>query len=70
VTAELVGSFRWLARFASGPRLAPTPALNLGMFLSGAAMLALTFAWPKHCYPFVWTSLVLILEPVNCWLVQ
>jgi hypothetical protein len=67
-TAELVRSIRWLAWFASGPRLAPTPALNLGMFVSGAAMLALTLAWPKYCYPFVWTSLVLILEPVNCWL--
>jgi hypothetical protein len=29
--------------------------------------LALTLAWPTYCYPFVWTSLVLILEPVNCW---
>ena len=67
-TSELVGSFRWLARFASGPRLAPTPALNLGMFLGGVAMLALTLTWPRYCYPFVWTSLLLILEPVNCWL--
>jgi hypothetical protein len=67
-TAELVSSFRWIDRFASGPRLVPTPALNLGMFLGGAGMLALTLAWPKYCYPFVWTSLVLILEPMNCWL--
>ena len=67
-TAELVSSFRWLERFAAGPRLAPTPALNCGMFLGGAAMLALTLAWPRYCYPFVWISLVLILEPLNCWL--
>src|ERR1043165_6812455 len=64
-TAELARSFRWLERFASGPRLQPTPALNLSLFLSGVAMLALTLAWPKYCYPFVWTSLVLILEPLN-----
>jgi hypothetical protein len=38
------------------------------MFFSGAVMLALTLAWPKVCYPFVWTSLVFILEPLNCWL--
>src|SRR5436309_2672052 len=28
----------------------------------------LAVAWPKCCYPFVWTSLVLILEPLNRWL--
>lgn len=68
VTAELVGSFRWMQRFASGPRLRPTPAVTGGMFLGGIAMLGLTLAWPRYCYPFVWTSLVLILEPLNCWL--
>ena len=31
-------------------------------------MLALTLAWPRYCYPLVWTSLVLMLEPLNCWL--
>src|SRR5512137_2447525 len=67
-TAELVGSFRWVQRFAAGPRLSPTPAVNLGLFLGGAAMLTLTLAWPKYCYPFVWTSLVLMLEPLNGWL--
>ena len=67
-TTELVSSFRWLERFAAGPRLAPTPALNLGLFLGGGATLTLALAWPKYCYPFVWTSLVLILEPLNCWL--
>jgi hypothetical protein len=42
--------------------------LNGGLFLGGAAMLALALAWPRLFYPFVWTSLVLILEPLNCWL--
>jgi hypothetical protein len=67
-TAELVRSFRWMERLSAGPRLRPTPAVNRGMFLSGAVMLALALAWPKVCYPFVWTSLVFILEPLNCWL--
>ncbi len=67
-TAELVGSFRWLARSASGPCVAPTRALNLGLFLGGTAMLALTLLWPRYFYPFVWTSIVLILEPLNQWL--
>ncbi len=67
-TAELVGSFKWVERLAAGPCVRPTRALNSGMFLAGAAMLALTLAWPRVCYPFVWTSLVFILEPLNSWL--
>jgi hypothetical protein len=67
-TAELVRSFRWMDRLAARARVRSTAALNLGMFLVGFVMLALTLAWPKVCYPFVWTSLVLILEPVNRWL--
>jgi len=67
-TAELARSLRWMGRLAAGPRLRPTPGVNLSMFLGGAAMLALALVWPKICYPFVWTSLVFILEPLNCWL--
>jgi hypothetical protein len=67
-TAELARSFGWMARLASGPRIRPTPAINFGMLLGGGVMLALTLTWPRYCYPFVWTSLVLILEPLNCWL--
>jgi hypothetical protein len=67
-TAELVRSFGWMSRLAAGPRLQPTPALNRGMFLAGTVMLTLTLAWPKVFYPFVWTSLVFILEPLNGWL--
>jgi hypothetical protein len=28
----------------------------------------LVMAWPKIFYPFTWTSLVLIFEPVNYWM--
>jgi hypothetical protein len=67
-TAELVRSFPWMARLAAGPRILSTPTINLVMFLGGGAMLALTLAWPRYFYPFVWISLLLILEPLNCWL--
>jgi len=67
-TAELARSFRWMERFGAGLRLRPTPGVNLGLFLVGTAMLALVLVWPKVFYPFVWTSLVFILEPLNCWL--
>jgi len=39
-------------------------ALSVGLFLTGLAMLASTFVWPKYCYPFVWVSAALILEPL------
>ena len=67
-TAELVRSFLSTGRFADGPRIQPTRALNLGLVLAGISMIGLTLAWPKYCYPFVWTSLVLLLEPLNRWL--
>ncbi len=67
-TAELASTWRWMKRFATGPRIPSSPALNLGLFLGGLAMAALTFYWPKYCYPLVWTSLLLILDPLNCWL--
>jgi len=53
-TAELARTFRWVDRFANGPRVPTTPLTTLGLFVSGAAMLLLTLAWPKYCYPFVW----------------
>jgi hypothetical protein len=67
-TAELVGTLKWIGRFADGPHIQKSGTLVAGIFLGGTAMLMLTLAWPKYCYLFVWTSLVLILDPVNRWL--
>ncbi len=67
-TAELVRSFSWVERFAVGPRIKPTPGLCTGLFLIGLVMLVLTLQWPQKFYPFVWTSLALMLEPLNRWL--
>lgn len=67
-TAELARTFGWTERFGSGPRVRPTPILNFGLLLIGLGMLGMTLAWPKYCYPMVWTSLALILEPLNSWL--
>src|SRR5213076_567553 len=61
-TAELVGSFKWVERFAFSRRLERTALLEAGFFLCGLGMTVLTLLWPKYFYPFVWTSLVLILE--------
>jgi hypothetical protein len=67
-TAELLRSFRWMGHFASGARLRPAPGRSLVLFVGGGLLLALTLTWPRHCYPFVWCSLVLLLEPMNYWL--
>jgi hypothetical protein len=67
-TAEWVSSFQWTKRFASGSRIFPTFKVTFGMLLLGLGMLGLTLAWPKYCYPFLWGSLVLTLEPINVWL--
>jgi hypothetical protein len=67
-TAELARTFGWIDRVARGPRLPQTPRVNGGIFACGLGMLALTLVWPRCCYPFVWSSLVLILDPLNGWL--
>ncbi len=64
-TAELIRTFGWIDRVGAGPRLRPRASLTLALFVSGLAMLGLTLLWPKYCYPFVWTSLALILESAN-----
>ena len=64
-TAELVRSFPWLERFASGPRITPTPRLCSGLLATGLTMLGLLLLWPRIFYPFTWAWLVLVLEPFN-----
>jgi hypothetical protein len=67
-TAELVRSFRWTDRFASGRRVAQNLRAPLILFVSGAVMLALLWIWPRYFYPFVWLSIAFLLEPINLWL--
>ena len=64
-TAELVRTFQWVERRGTGPAVSDSRAVIYGLFATGIAMMALTLLWPKYCYPFVWTSLALILEPIN-----
>jgi hypothetical protein len=67
-SAEWVRSFRWVERFASGPRVPATPRMSFTLLVTGLAMLVAVLLWPNVFYPFVWTSLALILEPLNGWL--
>jgi hypothetical protein len=66
-TADLVRSFGWIDRFASGPRVTATQRVSVALFAIGLAMLVAMLVWPKIFYPFAWTSLVLIFDPINYW---
>lgn len=67
-TAELVRTFRWIERFVGGGRIQPTRSVCVGLLFAGLTMFGLVLAWPRYCYPLVWVSLFMILEPVNVWL--
>jgi len=64
-TAGLVYTFRWMDRLRSWPRWPATRGVFAVMFVAGVTMLIALLIWPKVFYPFVWLSLVFILEPVN-----
>ncbi len=67
-TAELVRTFGWVSRLPEGRRIRSSQRLQTSLFVVGATLLACTLVFPRYCYPFVWISLVLILEPANFWL--
>ena len=66
-TTELMRSFGWMQRFASGPRILAASATFVGLFVVGLGMLLAMLVWPKIFYPLVWISLVFIFEPTNYW---
>jgi hypothetical protein len=62
--AEWARGARWIERCARGPRLSDSPRLRALLFVLGSAQLAAWIAWPRTCYPLVWTSGVFLLEPL------
>jgi hypothetical protein len=66
-TAELMRTFRWVDRFASGPRVLATRRNELICFLIGCTMLTLLLAWPRYFYAFMWLSVFFLLEPICQW---
>ncbi len=60
-TAELAGTFRWIQHLRSGPRL----HANRRMFVVGCFMLGLLLLFPRFFFPFVWLSLLCLIEPLN-----
>lgn len=62
--AEWARGARWIERCARGPRLADSPRLRVVLLVLGLVQLAAWIAWPRVCYPLVWTSGVFLLEPL------
>ncbi len=62
-TAELVSTFLKGAR--AGRPAGSTKRTHAMLFVVGWVMLACVLLWPRYFYPFVWTSLVCIVEPIN-----
>jgi hypothetical protein len=68
-TAEFAGTFGWIRRIGTGPRIGDSGrVVAAGFFVAGWIMLALLLAWPRYFFPFVWLSVYFILEPVNVWM--
>lgn len=67
-TAEFVGTFSWLRRIKRGPVIEPTQIVVITAFVAGWLMLGALVIWPRYCFPFLWASVYLILEPINVWL--
>jgi hypothetical protein len=64
-TTEVVATFKGIQKSVNRTRLLPTPAKNTLFIICGIIMLTLLFTWPHYFYVFMWTSVVLIIEPVN-----
>jgi hypothetical protein len=63
-TAELMLSTRFVQRTSNGPRIARTARTRWTYVALGASMLTALLIWPKWFYPFCWTSLVFLMEPL------
>jgi hypothetical protein len=66
-TAELIRSFGWIKRFASGLRIPARRGVFTGLFVIGLMMFSAMLVWPRIFYPFTWIALVFIFEPINYW---
>lgn len=62
--AELLGTFAPRASFPA--RVGRLPGrLAAAILATGIATLALSLLFPRQCFPFLWLSLLLILDPIN-----
>ncbi len=62
--AELLGTFGGDAGPVNAPQRLPAQII-IAIIVAGIATLALSLLFPRQCFPFLWLSLLLILDPIN-----
>jgi hypothetical protein len=67
-TAELASTFGWIRRLGRWLVIPEDKRVVGAFFITGWAMLALLWAWPKFFFPFLWISVYFILAPLNIWM--
>jgi hypothetical protein len=64
-TATLIGSFLSPNRYMPLAKVEP-PSRRLWLLMAlGVAAAIAPWIWPNQMYPFIWSSLILLLEPIN-----
>jgi hypothetical protein len=64
-TAEFYRSFKWIERLRNSFRIPATRRSFLLMFVVGLSMLGLFLSWPVYFFPFIWSAIFFMLEPIN-----
>ena len=67
-SAELVRSFSWTDRLRLGPRVRQSHPVMIGFFGAGWFFLVLIALFPTIFYPFIWTTMFCLVEPLNVWM--
>jgi hypothetical protein len=68
VTAEWIGSFRWINWFKGSFQVGGRRWVQVLFFIFGLLMLACVFLFPEYSPAFLWMSLYFLLDPLNKWL--
>ncbi len=66
-TAELMASFGFVRRIGRGPVIRPDRLTTILFFTAGVVMLVLMLMWPFYFFPFMWLSVLFVIEPINIW---
>jgi hypothetical protein len=66
-TATLIGSFVSPVRYLPLSQIAPPSRRLWLLMMFGVVAGAAPWFWPSRAYPFIWSSLILVLEPINWW---
>ncbi len=63
--AELMASFKFVERFKNGWQVPATRWVLAGAILFGLLSLVAMILWPRYTFPFAWTCVFFILDPLN-----